>query len=96
MAPSHLFRNEKLVMPDVGEYVPGNFWNTWVRGSWRMRTPMNDIRPRNIGGPTNLIFDPALHPIQRAVYWGSAGVGIELSAYTGYQWLRVQQMEQGQ
>jgi len=33
-----------------------------------MRTIFNDIRPRNIGGAQNLIFDPALPPVQKWAY----------------------------
>ncbi|MDA1055687.1 MAG: hypothetical protein O3C40_35275 [Planctomycetota bacterium] len=73
MAPSHLYRNGKLVIRDVGEFAGtrGDVFQTWLRGSWRLRTPMNDIRGRNMGG-NGLIFDPAWHPIaQRAVEGGT-------------------------
>lgn len=49
MAPSHLLKNGKLITRDAGAYTPGNFWSTWAKGSWRLGTPVNDIRPRNIG-----------------------------------------------
>lgn len=81
MAPTHLFRNGRLVTRDVGQYVPGSFWRTWARGSWRLRTPFNDIRRRNIGGTSNLIFDPAKHPIHEALEWGTAGVSAAGGTY---------------
>jgi len=73
MAPSHLYRNGKLVMRDVGEFTGtgGDVFRTWLRGSWRLRTPMNDIRARNMGA-NGQVFDPAWHPIaQRAVEGGT-------------------------
>lgn len=84
MATPHLYKNGKLVMRDVGEYVPGNFWRTWAKASCRLGTPMNDIRPRNMGGPNNLIFDPALHPVQQGAYWTLAGVGTAYGGVQGY------------
>ena len=73
MAPPHLLRNGKLITRDAGTYVPGNFWRTYAKGSWRLGTPVNDIRPHNMGA-NGLIFDPALDPLVRPLYWG-AGVG---------------------
>ncbi|MEQ9406896.1 MAG: Calx-beta domain-containing protein [Fuerstiella sp.] len=75
MAPSHLFKNGRLVMRDAGTFsgTTGDFWRIWAKGSYRMGTPFNDIRPRNIGS-AGQIFDPALHPIQEGVYWTGAGV----------------------
>jgi hypothetical protein len=82
MAPAHIYKNGKLITRDAGKYTPGNFWKTWLEGSRRLGTPMNDIRPRNIGA-NGMIFDPALDPIARGIYWigagavaGSAGYGI--------------------
>jgi len=90
MAPRFLYKNGKVIVRDVGEYVPGNFWRTKLIGSWRLRTPMNDIWAKNMGGPDNLIFDPALHPIQRAAYWTVP----PLAGYTGYTGYKVWRMEQ--
>jgi hypothetical protein len=64
----------------AGAYTPGNFWETWWEGTKRLGTPMNDIRPRNIGA-NRVIFDPAFHPVQRGVYWTLGGVG---SLWVGY------------
>lgn len=75
MAPSHLFKNGKLITRDAGPYTPGNFWSTWAEGSRRLGTPFNDIRPRNIGSG-GLIFDPAKHPIQQGLEAGAVGLGI--------------------
>jgi hypothetical protein len=75
MAPSHVFKDGRLVMRDAGAYTPGNFWSTWWKGSMRLKTPFNDIRPRNIGAG-GIIFDPAKHPIQQgleATAVGTAG-----------------------
>jgi len=71
MAPPHLFRNGRLVTRDVGRFCGSRsqFWRIWAKGSWRLGTPLNDIRPRNIGAGGQ-IFDPALHPLQQALYWG--------------------------
>jgi len=66
MAPGHTYENGRLVTADAGSYTPGNFWRTWFKGSLRLRTPFNDIRPRNIGA-NGLIFDPAKHPIQQSL-----------------------------
>jgi RHS repeat-associated protein/uncharacterized delta-60 repeat protein len=85
MAVSHLFANGKLIMRDAGKYVPGNYWRTKIAGSWRMRTIWNDIKPRNMGGPQNLIFDPALHPIHKATSWAGLGGVSGLAAGYLYQ-----------
>jgi hypothetical protein len=72
MAPSHLFKNGRLVMRDAGTFSgsPGDFWRIWAKGSYRLGTAFNDIRPRNIGS-AGQIFDPVWHPIaQRAVEGG--------------------------
>jgi hypothetical protein len=84
MSPSHLFENGKLITRDVGSWQGGSTSGLWARGSWRLRTPFNDIRPGNIGA-NGLIFDPALHPVDQAIrgigFGGSAG----LLGYTGYE-----------
>ena len=74
MAPPHLLKNGKLITRDAGKYEPGSFWKTWAKGSWRLGTPVNDIRPRNIGA-NGLIFDPAIDPLFRPIYW-TAGAGV--------------------
>jgi len=68
MATPHIYRNGKLITRNAGLYTKGNFWKTWWEGTKRLGTPMNDIRPNNIGS-NGIIFDPSLDPIQRAVYW---------------------------
>ena len=83
MAPNFIYKNGRIVTRDVGNYVSGNFWPTWARGSLRLRTPFNDIRPRNIGS-NNLIFDPSKHPIQEGLEWGAAGLGIGVGGYHLY------------
>ena len=73
----HTYDGSTLTTLDVGTYQPGSFWRTWWEGTKRLGTPMNDIRPRNIGA-NGIIFDPAIDPIQRGIYWTGVGVG---SAY---------------
>jgi len=75
MAPSHLYLNGKIVVRDVGKYqgTLGDAFAIWAKGSWRPDMPTNDIRMRNIGA-NGQVFDPALHPIQRAIYWGASGI----------------------
>jgi hypothetical protein len=80
MAPSFSYENGVLTTANAGTYTPGNFWSTWWNGTLRLGTPMNDIRPRNIGA-NGIIFDPALNPIQQAVYWGGAAT---VGATAGY------------
>ena len=52
------------------------FFRNWYRGSLRMGTFVNDIRPRNMGA-NGIIFDPALDPVSKAIAAGglSAGFG---------------------
>jgi hypothetical protein len=85
MAPSHLYSNGKLIMRDAGKYTPGNFWGTWAEGSLRLRTPFNDIRPRNIGS-NRLIFDPAKHPIQQGLEAGAVGLGVGVGVLYLSEW----------
>jgi len=68
MAPSFLYKNGRLVVRDVGKYESDEFLNIWLKGSKRLRTPFNDIRPRNIGA-NGLIFE---HPIQEGMEWFTA------------------------
>ena len=46
------------------------FANGWGRGSLRLGTIFNDIRPRNMG-VGGLIFDPALPPLLHSLLWGT-------------------------
>jgi RHS repeat-associated protein len=80
LSPSFIYKDNKLVIRDAGEYVPGNFWNTWFEGSKRLGTPFNDIRPRNIGA-NGIIFDPAKHPIQQSTELAGAFI---IPGLTGY------------
>lgn len=45
---------------------------------------MNDIRPRNIGA-NGIIFDPALDPIARGVYWTGAAAVVGTGGYGLYE-----------
>ena len=52
-----------------------------MKGSIRLRTPLNDIKPRNLGA-NGQIFDPVLQPGFSTLIGGS---GLGLGAYSGYQ-----------
>ncbi len=59
MAPRFVYQDGKLVVEHVGDTIPGEsfkalvsdplFRRSYLRGSWRLGTPFNDIRPRNMG-----------------------------------------------
>lgn len=74
MAPEFFIRNNMLFTRSVGATGPsiirGTFWRGFGRGSFRMRTLLNDIKPRNMG-INGLIFDPALDPLMRSGIWMS-------------------------
>jgi hypothetical protein len=57
------FENGGIITEDVGRFTGGaispEFWKVWARGSWRLGTILNDIRPRNIGAAGQL-FDPVV------------------------------------
>ncbi len=84
MAPSFIYKNDRLISRDAGSYQSGDFWGTWLEGSRRMGTPMNDIRPRNIGA-NGVIFDPALDPVSRGIYWGAAGTATLTGGFLTYE-----------
>ena len=85
MAPSHLFKNGRLVMRDAGTFngTTGDFWRIWAKGSYRLGTPFNDIRPRNIGS-AGQIFDPAWHPLHQAGGWTIVGGSVAYVTVEGY------------
>ena len=67
-APEFFMENGVLYIKDVGKFA-GNFeefLSVWAKGSIRMRTVINDIKPGNIG-KNGLIFDPALIPLEKAL-----------------------------
>jgi len=69
-----------MKIKDSGKYDGKDFWKTWYEGSKRLGTPINDIRPRNIG-KNGIIFDPA---IDQPIFWGAVSIGtptIGTSAY---------------
>ena len=76
MAPDFLYRDGKIITRHAGEFEGGvgDFLRTWAKGSWRLRTPFNDIRLRNIG-EGGIIFDPSLHPLEQAALAGATGYG---------------------
>jgi hypothetical protein len=39
---------------------------TYLSGSLRMGTPINDLAPRNMS-PTGAVFDPAIHPVHEGL-----------------------------
>jgi len=62
-------------MRDAGSWCGSlsEFMKLRAKGSIRLGTIFNDIWPRNIGA-SGLIFDPALNPIQKGIYWVGTGV----------------------
>ena len=67
LAPRFLYQDGKLIVEDVGSLAKGNmdlrtFLGYYTRGSWRLGTPFNDIRPWNMG-KNGKIFDPVYHPL---------------------------------
>ncbi|MBL8871471.1 MAG: hypothetical protein JNK90_16950 [Planctomycetaceae bacterium] len=94
LAPEYEFANGVLRTADVGPalatgfglrgYLSPTFWRSYVKGSYAMRTLLNDIRPRNMSS-NGIIFDPAWDPITKTIW--AAGiptgiyVGIHISDY---------------
>jgi RHS repeat-associated protein len=69
MAPGYSYTNGQLITRNAGQFQPAldDFWNIWLRGSVRLGTPFNDIRPRNIGA-NGIIFDPATTPFHQTLW----------------------------
>jgi hypothetical protein len=85
MAPDFRYVAGQLITQDVGQLGQGSVWATWLRGSWRLGTPFNDIARRNIGSG-GVIFDPALPPLQELLYAGLiGGVGGPAVAWLSYE-----------
>jgi hypothetical protein len=65
-----------LFTRNVGEILTKRSGNGYLknlaRGSWKLRTGLNDIRPGNMG-LNGKIFDPALDPVQKAFIWKGVG-----------------------
>ena len=87
MATPSAMRNGMLYTRSVGETLPDGFrlLNSssrcaYLQGSRRMGTFFNDIQPRNIG-VNGLIFDPAIDPVTKALFWGGGGA----AAYVAYE-----------
>jgi len=72
MAPNFLYKNGKLIMGYAGGY-DGGFIRTWLQGSWRLGTVVNDIRFRNIGA-AGKIFDPVFAPVMDFAVFTAAGL----------------------
>lgn len=72
MAPEFFMRDGMLFTRSVGATTPRYFSSTfggaWLRGSYRMGTIFNDIRPRNMG-LNGLVFDPALDMFMQSFLW---------------------------
>ncbi len=89
MATPFQMRNGKLFTQHVGEtFTGGRFSPQWfnpivirnyIKGSYRLGTPINDIIPRNMGR-NGLIFDPAIDWFTQTVVAG-AGIGITGGLY---------------
>ena len=72
MALPFSYKNGIIKIQDAGKYDGQNFWKTWYEGSIRLGTPINDIKPRNIG-VNGIIFDPSL---DLPITYGAIGVGV--------------------
>jgi RHS repeat-associated protein len=77
LATTHFVAGGRIFTRSVGPTMSTGgvftrqFWNSYLRGSYRMGTLLNDIRPRNMG-VNGIIFDPAWDPIMRGIaLWGS-------------------------
>jgi RHS repeat-associated protein len=80
LAPRFLYQDGKLIIEDVGPLAKGNmdlgrFAEYYLRGSWRLGTPFNDIRPWNMG-KNGKIFDPVYHPIHEMLIPTAGEVGL--------------------
>ena len=83
LAAPHIFINGELTTLDIGSFSGGinmEFLKIYTKGSIRLRTPLNDIKPRNMGA-NGQIFDPVLQPGFPTVMGGSV---LGLGAYVGY------------
>jgi hypothetical protein len=80
MAPEFFIRDGMLFTKSVGATSPslagGTFWGAFFKGSYRMGTLLNDIRPRNMG-VNGLIFDPAWDPLMKSIFWTGIRYGPE-------------------
>ena len=58
----YYYEDGKIITQDAGKFAGGygstEYWRIWARGSWRLGTTLNDIRPRNIGAAGEIV-DPA-------------------------------------
>lgn len=73
MAPDFFMRDGMLFTRSVGDSASlfsNTFAEGYIRGSFRLRTVFNDIRPRNMGA-NGLIFDPSLPPAVHSLWWGA-------------------------
>jgi len=74
MAPEFFVKDGMLFTKSVGATSPtlkgGAFWGGFFKGSYRMGTFLNDIRPRNMG-VNGLIFDPAIDPLMKSFFWST-------------------------
>jgi RHS repeat-associated protein len=76
-----------LLTQDVGEtssYFSSSYWQAFAKGSARMGTLLNDIRPRNVG-LNGLIFDPALDPISKGLLVGGGAAAAGTGIYGAYK-----------
>ena len=66
------------------------FLRSYIEGTQRLGTPLNDIRPRNMGA-NGVIFDPALDPVTKWLWRIGIPVGIGGGVYAGHEvdeWLQ--------
>jgi RHS repeat-associated protein len=88
LATPHVYVNGTVYTKDVGQVLPGSLRlldplsrKTYVQGSLQMGwTFFNDIQPRNMGA-NGLVFDPAIDPVIKTLFWGGMGA---IGAGVGY------------
>lgn len=80
MTPEFFIRDGMLFTKSVGATSPslasGTFWGGFFKGSYRMGSVLNDIRPRNMG-INGQIFDPAWDPLMKSIFWMGVRYGPE-------------------
>ena len=87
MATENSMRNGMIFTRDVGPTLPEGLRllnpasrRAYIEGSRRMGTLLNDIQPRNMG-VNGLIFDPAIDPISKGLFYGGIGVTVGFGTY---------------
>jgi RHS repeat-associated protein len=95
LATPHFMENGMIFTQSVGQtmttgrgIISKNFWNSYFKGSYRMGTLLNDIRPRNMG-INGIIFDPAWDPLTRGIAVHGTTYTTRLEIELGYHKLNL-------